>query len=126
MKLEQVPALLLAWITIGADPQGTGLALGGGGFTLGDAGFGFAIHRLRFRCATTHDRQSLDHHGLFIEPGANDIFVADARLLARFAALAPVMDLAAFDGGLVQGRPEARRGGKACVSTCRARWSPDY
>src|SRR3546814_11117045 len=24
-----------------------------------------------------------------------------------------------------RGRSEARRGGKACVSTCRCRWSPD-
>src|SRR3546814_11377706 len=30
------------------------------------------------------------------------------------------------DLALVQRRSEERRGGKACVSTCRSRWSPDH
>src|SRR3546814_13482178 len=30
------------------------------------------------------------------------------------------------DHGLIQPRPDGRRGGKGCVSTCRFGWSPDH
>src|SRR3546814_21011832 len=53
MKLEQVPALLLAWLTIGPNPHPTGLALVGGGFTLAYTGFGFPFNHLPIRSPPT-------------------------------------------------------------------------
>ena len=42
-------------------------------------------------------------HGAFIETGAQHVFVADLRFLARLAALATMMDLASFYSRLAQG-----------------------
>src|SRR3546814_19987884 len=50
----------------------------------------------------------------------------------RFAALGQIVlsdrpdrpDALGCEPGERRGRSEARRGGKACVSTCRSRWSP--
>src|SRR3546814_20322616 len=44
-----------------------------------------------------------------------------ARRVVGFTAIA--CDIAA---GCVAARPEERRVGKECVSTCRSRWSPDH
>src|SRR5690349_17995208 len=102
-KLEQIPSLFLARFAIGAHAQDASLALGRGILALGDAGFGFGVQRLCFRCTTAHDRQRLDHHRALLETGANHKFIANARLLARFAAFTPAVHFAALNRRLGQG-----------------------
>src|SRR3546814_15330305 len=56
-----------------------------------------------------------------------DLFTTDERLkLLSFTGSPGVgWDLKAKAGKKKVVRTEERRGGKACVSTCRSRWSPD-
>ncbi|SDV07498.1 hypothetical protein SAMN05216202_4349 [Pseudomonas mucidolens] len=54
-KLEQVPPLFLAGLAVRAHAQRAGLAQRRRIFALGDAGFGFAVQRLRFGCSATYD-----------------------------------------------------------------------
>ncbi len=55
-KLEQIPPLFLARLTVGAHAQGSGLSLRRGLFALGDAGQGLGIQGLRLRRAAANDR----------------------------------------------------------------------
>src|SRR3990167_60038 len=102
-KPMDLPPLLLAWPAVGLHAQGAGLALRGGLFAAGYALGGFAVQRLGLGGAATHRAECLNHHAALIETDADQQFVADPRLLARFAALATAMHLAALDGGLGQG-----------------------
>src|SRR5450830_690447 len=102
-KLEQITSLFLARLAVGGLAQRTGLALCRSSLALGQALLGFSIERLRFRGTAADQRQCLHHHGPFIETGANLDLVAHPWLLARFAALAATMHLAAFNRRLGQG-----------------------
>ena len=102
-KLEQVAALFLARLAVGGHADGAGLAHRRRIFALGDAGFGFGVQRLGFRRTTAHNGKRLYYDSLFIKPCTNLELIADTRLLARLAALAAMVHLAALDGRLGQG-----------------------
>src|SRR3546814_13957810 len=63
--------------------------------------------------------------GLPEPPETGTSFIANAELKAREAADLSGLPALADDSGLCV-RSEERRVGKACVSTCRSRWSPSH
>src|SRR3546814_15023829 len=56
--------------------------------------------------------------------GAQELFVAFALHLNEVGHLDDFVDVAENLADPLLGRSEERRVGKACVSTCRSRWSP--
>src|SRR3546814_7026508 len=74
---------------------------------------------------TRHRAEGANHLVAFnaLRPGRVLGTVAEAQVLRNTIPL--VFGLAREDGDLAS-RPEARRVGKECVSTCRSRWSPDH
>src|SRR3546814_6924660 len=65
------------------------------------------------------DRERLEH-------GAAESFGPSRQLQDEVAGGVGGCDLAGRRGDRHRGRSEERRGGKACVSTCRSRWSPQH
>src|SRR3546814_17378394 len=79
-----------------------------------------------FRLVQRHDGAggAVDQVDLFREGVPEEAGDAEGHVDARTAQFRDLHDLETDDAARSPVRSEERRVGKACVSTCRSRWSP--